>query len=489
MQIKLKNTLSGKIEDFLSIKEGIVSMYHCGPTVYNYLHIGNIRAYILADTLRRLFETQGYTVKQVINITDVGHMTGDIDEGEDKVEKMAKTAGKTAAEISAFYTKAFYEDIAEMNIKTEGTLFPFASQHIPEQIALIEELEKGGHTYRIEDGIYFDTSTFEDYGKLGNINIEALKKNAEARVDENTEKRNITDFALWKFSKPEEKRFQEWKSPWGKGFPGWHIECSAMSMKYLGNTFDIHTGGIDHIPVHHNNEIAQSECVSHEPLAHYWLHNAFINVVDGKMSKSKDNFLTLTRLKEEGISAMGYRYWLLTAHYSTQMQFSLEAVQSAETAYNKLISTLAGDTNSVENTDKNKNDEGLDGKMDGKIIKSIVDECTSYLADDLNTSKIIATIWNILKDESINSADAKATILELDKMLGLNIEKNIEIRRNTQDELLKNIPENVKSLLIEREEARNKKEWQLSDDIREKIRALGYDVKDTERGQQLCNIE
>ncbi len=489
MKIKLTNTLSGKTEDFLSIKEGLVSMYHCGPTVYNYLHIGNIRSYILADTLRRLFETQGYVVKQVINITDVGHLTGDVDEGEDKVEKMAKTAGKTAEEISSFYTEAFYKDIAEMNIKTEGTLFPLASKHIPEQLALIEELEKSGHTYRIEDGIYFDTSTFEDYGKLGNINIEALKKNAEARVDENTEKKNITDFALWKFSRPEDKRFQEWDSPWGKGFPGWHIECSAMSMKYLGNTFDIHTGGIDHIPVHHNNEIAQSECVSHSPLAHYWLHNAFVNVIDGKMSKSKDNFLTLTRLKEEGVSAMAYRYWLLTAHYSTQMQFSLEAVQSAEVAYNKLISILASAENTNENDGVINVGISTEEARGGKIIKSIVEECASYLADDLNTSKIIATIWNLLKDESINSIDTRATILELDKMLGLNIEENIKIKRDAQNKLLENIPENIKNLLAEREESRNNKEWKLSDDIREKIRTLGYDVKDTERGQQLCKID
>lgn len=472
--IKLQNTLTKELEVFTPIHKDMVYMYHCGPTVYNYLQIGNLRAYVLADILRRTFEANGYAVKQVINITDVGHLTANSDEGfeddgEDKIEKMAKNAGKTAAEISSFYTNIFFEDIAKLHIKTEGTLFPKASEHIQEQIELIQKLEKNGCTYKITDGIYFDTSTFPSYGKLGHINISGLMEGA--RVHTNSEKRNITDFALWKFSPENEKRFQEWESPWGVGFPGWHIECSAMSEKYLGKTFDIHTGGIDHIPVHHNNEIAQSESVNKVPLAHYWLHNAFVTVAEGKMSKSKGNFVRLVTLEEAGVSPLGYRYWLLNARYSTQVQFTLEAVQSAEQGYKKLVTHIGS--------------LPTGGEVNEKCFTTFM----SYMNDDLNTPKAIAYLWELAKNGQLSDADKKETIITCTNVLGLDIKKTLE-DFSTQNKNIdtSDIPESIQTLLNKRKVARKEKNWKESDDLRDQIKKEGYDVKDTGNGQELFSL-
>lgn len=465
--LRVHNTLTGEKEEFVPINASRVGMYNCGPTVYNYAHIGNLRAYVFADTIRRTLELNGYKVDQVINITDVGHLTSDADSGEDKIEKATKREKKTAGEIAEFYTKEFLNDLADLNIETGGTRFPKATEHIPEQIALIQKLEKGGHTYKTTDGIYFDTSTFKDYGKLGNINLAGLKEGA--RVEANSEKRNITDFALWKFS-PEsatEKREQEWNSPWGVGFPGWHIECSAMSMKYLGETFDIHTGGIDHIPVHHNNEIAQSECATGKPFARYWLHSAFVNVEGGKMAKSEGNFLRLADIKKEGISPLAYRYWLLGAHYSTQVTFSLEAVKAAEIALNKLIahyaalsSSLSADSNAVKADDTYKA------------------EFKGYINDNFNTPQAIALMWELSKDKEIGPAVAKATFVAFDSVLGLNLAKSAEKSDTTKLDM----PEEVRELVAEREKARKEKNYTRSDELRIEIEKLGFFVKDGPSG-------
>jgi len=334
MDMHLYNTLTRSKELFRPLKEGEVFMYHCGPTVYNYAHLGNLRAYVFADILRRVFSFNNYAVKQVINITDVGHLTSDEDEGEDKLEAGARREGKSAQEIAEFYTGAFLEDMSALNIDTRATLFPKATEHIAEQIDLIKTLEKKGATYRTSDGVYFDTSACKQYGELAHLDIAGLKEGA--RVLKNPEKRNATDFALWKFSKPEEKRQQEWESPWGLGFPGWHLECSAMSMKYLGPHFDIHTGGIDHIPVHHTNEIAQSETATGEKFVNYWMHAGFVNIEGAKMAKSEENFITLKTLTEKGFSPLAYRYWLLTADYKKTINFTWEALEGAETAFRKL---------------------------------------------------------------------------------------------------------------------------------------------------------
>ncbi|MEK7555778.1 MAG: cysteine--tRNA ligase [Patescibacteria group bacterium] len=456
MDIHLYNTLTRSKELFHPLAEREVFMYHCGPTVYDYAHIGNLRAYIFADVLRKMFVFNKYVVKQVINITDVGHLTSDEDEGEDKLEAGARREGKTAKEIAAYYTDAFLADLSLLNIDTTGTLFPKASEHIAEQIELIKTLEKKGAVYTTSDGVYFDTSTYEHYGQLARLNIAGLKEGA--RVLKNPEKRNSTDFALWKFSKPEEKRQQEWDSPWGVGFPGWHLECSAMSMKYLGVHFDIHTGGIDHIPVHHTNEIAQSETATGERFVNYWMHTGFVNILGEKMAKSGGNFITLKTLKEKGYSPFGYRYWLLTADYKKTINFTWEAQSGAQTALGKLYALF------VEY-----------GKEIGRADKDYAEKFHSFINSDLDTPRAIALLWELVKDITLSPADKKATIVLFDEVLGLNI------ANQKPDE----IPEEIIKLAREREQYRKDANWQKSDELRTQIESLGYEIKDTDTGARI----
>ncbi len=430
-------------------------MYHCGPTVYHYAHIGNLRAYVFADILRRTLEYKGFMVDQVINITDVGHLTGDSDVGKDKVEEEAKKEHKTAVEISAFYTAAFFEDLKKLNIETARTKFPKATEHITGQIDLIKKLEEKGFTYTTSDGIYFDTSKFKDYGKLGNIDLKGLEEGA--RVAANTEKKNLTDFALWKFSKPGEKRQQEWESPWGVGFPGWHIECSAMSMKYLGETFDIHTGGIDHIPVHHNNEIAQSESATGREFVRFWLHSAFVNITGEKMAKSEGNFLRLQTLIEHGIYPLAYRYWLLTSHYRSPINFTLEAVESAHIALEKIVHEIAELLKTTQ--------------REGAIIEEYKNKLESFIDDDLGTPEVIALLHKLLKDTSIEPHNKLATIFEFDKVLGLNL-KTLALKMSEP------IPTSIETLKTEIETHRKNKEWEKSDAVRKEIESQGYKVHD-----------
>lgn len=510
LPIYLHNTLTGKKELFTPITTGEVSMYHCGPTVYNYLHIGNLRAYVLADTLRRMFEANGYAIRQVINITDVGHLTANNDEGlgddgEDKIEKMAKASGKTALEIADYYTKVFFDDIHALGVQTTGTIFPKASEHIVEQIAMIQTLEEKGFAYKTSDGIYFDTSKYYEYGKLGNINLKGLVEGA--RIGVNDEKKNITDFALWKFSatgvgadgKAVEKRFQEWESPWGVGYPGWHIECSAMSAKYLGNTFDIHTGGIDHIPVHHNNEIAQSESAHNgSPLAHYWLHNAFVNSgakdsenpndkSGGKMSKSKGEFTRLVTLVEKGIAPVEYRYWLLQARYSSQLQYTEEAVFGAAAGYKNLVAHVAKilvSSNFSDNISANV-------KVVEETKDTVWNEILSLINDDLNAPLCISKLWDVLKDDSIEDQTKIEVIKKTDALLGLDLIKNANAHIDSQKASLVSpdeIPDAIKDLLEKRKNARADKDWKLSDTLRDKVRGLGFEILDSESGQTLKKI-
>jgi cysteinyl-tRNA synthetase len=452
MEIKLWNTLKFEKEILKPIKKGEVRIYHCGPTVYNRAHVGNLRAYIFADILRRTCEINDLAVRQVINITDVGHLTSDEDEGEDKIEKSAKEQNKTATEIADEYTKLFLQDLEKLNIRTLGTQFPKASEHIKEQILLIQKLEKKGFTYQTSDGIYFDTSKYKDYGKLGNINTKGLEEGA--RVEANPEKKNITDFALWKFSPTNQKRQQEWDSPWGIGFPGWHIECSAMSEKYLDQPFDIHTGGVDHIPVHHNNEIAQSECANDLPLANIWMHSAHILVDNSKMSKSIGNVYSLDDLQEKNISAMAYRYWLLTVHYKTQSNLTFETLRSSQTALQRLYSrvSLLPET----------------GEIDEKAVVNFI----NFVNDDLNTPQAVAYMWDYLKDPRYINTH-RATLLEFDRVLGLGI----------RGRLIESLPKEINELLLQREMARESNNWTLSDEIRNKITEMGYNLQDTDAGQ------
>lgn len=464
MKIYLQNTLSGEIELFEPVVPGEVSMYHCGPTVYNRAHIGNMRAYVFADVLKRFFLYEGYKVNQVINITDVGHLTDDSDDGEDKVEKRAREAKLSAQDIVTEVTKQFFADLKSLNINTENTLFPKATEHIKEQIEMIEVLEKKGHTYTTSDGVYFNTETFPPYGKLGNIDIDNLKEGA--RVEKNLEKKNPTDFALWKFSKPEDKRQQEWESPWGKGFPGWHIECSAMSKKYLGDTFDIHTGGVDHIPVHHNNEIAQSESANEKAQANFWLHFKHILINNEKISKSLGNDVYIDDLLNKNISPLAYKYWLLTADYKTQINFTWDAVTASKTAFEKLLIQIS-------NFEK-----------DGTVNKTYKERFSKLLADDLNTPQAIALIWELMKNPDVTDADKRATILDFDKVLGLNMEAIASLASKIEI----NIPKHIQDLINEREIARKNKDFVKSDALREMILDEGYDVKDTPEGPKISLV-
>ncbi len=435
-------------------------MYNCGPTVYNYAHVGNLRSYVFADTLRRMFEWNDYTIKQVINITDVGHLTSDANDGDDKVEKEAQKEGKTAQEITTFYTQAFFDDLDALNIPRTHITFPKATDYISEQIAMIQSLVDGGYTYNTNDGIYFDTSKFPEYGKLGNIDLSGLREGARIGVQD--ERKHPTDFVLWKKSNLNEKRQQEWQSPWGIGFPGWHIECSAMSKKLLGETFDIHTGGIDHIPVHHNNEIAQSVCANHQPFVHYWMHNAFLTIGDeDKMSKSSGNFIRLDTLRERGINALAYRYLLLSARYSSPLQFSWEALTGAQIAWKKLCARATDD---ISVTDS-----------EPAIIEKYTQMFSGFIADDLDTPKALALVWEMLRDTDVTPFDGQTLLRKFDTVLGLGL--------STQEKI--KIPYNIEQLVAERDLARINKDFAESDRLRAEIESNGFIVSDTVEGTRV----
>lgn len=455
-EITLYNTMSRKKEKFVPIKKGKVGMYSCGPTVYSYAHIGNLRAYVFVDTLRRTLEYNGYDVKHVMNITDVGHLTSDADTGEDKLELAKKRERKTAWEVARFYEKAFFEDIAQLNIQMPH-IRPRATEEIKEQIEMVQKIEKNGYTYQTEDGIYFDTSKLEDYGKLARLRKENLK--AGARIAMTEGKKNKTDFALWKFSPKDEKRDMEWNSPWGIGFPGWHIECSVMSMKYLGKTFDIHTGGVDHIPVHHTNEIAQSVAANGAEPVHYWMHNEHLIMKEGKMSKSKGEILILKTLTDKGYTPMEYRYFLLTSKYRKQLLFSWEGLDTAKNTYERLRNIIA-----EIRTDK------------PKINKKYLEKFVKMINDDLDTPRALAVMWTMLRDEKATTNEKYGTLLEMDKVFGLKLD---ELREETK------IPKEIMVLVKEREKARKEKNWKLSDELREKIKKEGYEIDDTREGTKV----
>ncbi|TAN33019.1 cysteine--tRNA ligase [Patescibacteria group bacterium] len=461
--LQLFNTLIRKTEEFVPLKKGRAGLYTCGPTVYNYAHIGNLRAYVFEDVLKRVLLYDKYKVKHVMNITDVGHLTDDGDAGEDKMEKGARREGKTAWEIAKFYENAFKNDLKNLNI-LPADKYPRATEHIKNQIALIKKLEAKGFTYRTSDGVYFDTSKLSDYGKLALLGKQELM--AGARV-EMGEKKHATDFALWKLSAsqgghPElvsgsPKRQMEWPSPWGIGFPGWHIECSAMSVKYLGQPFDIHCGGVDHIPVHHTNEIAQSEAAGGKPLANYWLHGEFLITGTEKMAKSENNFLTLAKLKEKGISPLAYRYFLLQTHYRKQLNFSWEALSAAQKGLEHLYDLIPV---------SNSHPELVSGSPLAQRFQEAIN-------NDLDTPAALALVWDALRAKTIS----KKQLLDFDKVLGLGLNK-------VKKEKIK-IPAEVQKLIKERETARTAKNWAESDRLRREIEAAGFTVEDTPDGQKV----
>jgi cysteinyl-tRNA synthetase len=461
MSLKLYNTLTRKKEIFKSIEEGKVGMYSCGPTVYWYQHIGNLRTYIFADILKRVLSYNGYKVNQVINVTDVGHLTSDADSGEDKMEKEALKEGKNAQDIANYYLKIFREDLKKVNIE-EPSVWCKATEHIKEQIALVKKLEEKGYTYRTEDGIYFDTSKFKDYGKLAKLNIEGLEAGKRIGMGD---KKNKTDFALWKFSEKKGLRQQEWNSPWGVGFPGWHIECSAMSMKYLGEHFDIHTGGIDHIPIHHTNEIAQSECATGKKFVNYWLHGAFLTFKGEKVSKSKGGLYTISELEKENFSPLAFRYMCLTTHYRKPLNFSLEILKASQNTYERLRNIIP----ELKKSTKEKN---------AKKIEKAKEQFIEQINDDLNLPNAVSFMWEILREEKLNDAEKYELVTEFDKVFGLRL---------TEEEKIE-IPNEVKKLAKEREEMRKKKNWEEADNIRGKIEKLGYSVADSNEGMKIKKI-
>lgn len=436
-------------------------MYCCGPTVYNYAHIGNLRTYIFEDLLKRTLLFNGFKVKHIVNITDVGHLTSDADEGEDKMLKGARREKRTVWQIADYYTKAFQRDIKALNL-LEPDLWPKATNHITEQINQIKQLEKKGFTYRTDDGLYFDTSKLKDYGKLARLKKEELQ--AGKRV-ELKEKKNITDFALWKFSLKDKKREMEWESPWGVGFPGWHIECSAMSIKYLGEQFDLHCGGIDHIPVHHTNEIAQAEAATgKKPWVNYWLHGEFLIIgKENKMAKSGENFVTLATLGDKGFDPLDYRYFCLGTHYRKPLMFSYEALEGAKIARKKLNEAVLA-IKKEESVVKNP-----------KLVNQYQKQFTEEVNDDLNIPQALATLWELIKEKNLSSTEKYDLLLEFDKIFALDLDK---VKADK-------IPAEIMELAEEREAARKKKNWKKADQIRRIVQEKGYMIGDTPEGYVL----
>jgi len=456
--LKLYNTLTRKKETFKPIKAKEVGFYSCGPTVYWFQHIGNLRTYVFNDVLKRVLEYNGYKVKHVMNVTDVGHLTSDADEGEDKMEKAVSRENKTAKEIADYYLKIFREDLEKLNI-TEPNIWCKATEHIKEQIELIKKLEEKGYTYKTSDGIYFDTSKLKDYGKIALLNVENLKAGARINLGE---KKNKTDFALWKFSEKPGERQQEWKSPWGIGFPGWHIECSAMSMKYLGDNFDIHTGGIDHIPIHHTNEIAQAEAATGKKFVNYWLHGAFLTFKGEKVSKSKGGLYTINELEEQGYNPLEYRYICLLTQYRSSLDFSLENLNAAKNGYESL-------KNKVSLIDEKA--KGSDGNEYTKKFEKAIN-------DDLNIPLALQSLQLLLKDENVSGKAKTEIIGKMDEVFGLDLLKKEKV----------SVPSEVKKLAEERLSAKKKKDFKLADELREKINKLGFAVNDNADGYEIKNL-
>lgn len=459
----LRNTLSGELEEFEPLG-ATVKMYNCGPTVYDYVHIGNLRSYVFADTIRRALDAWGYKVEQVINITDFGHLVSDADEGEDKMTKGLKREGLAVTmanmrKLAERYTQAFLDDAAAIGLDTKRIKFPRASDYIAEQIALIKSLEQKGYAYRTSDGVYYDTSRFANYGKLGGINLSGQQ--ATGRVEENTEKRAPQDFALWKLDKK-----LGWESPWGKGFPGWHIECTAMIFSLLGRQIDIHTGGIDHIPVHHNNEIAQAEAITGKQYVRYWMHHEFATIESKRIGKSMGNAIVLSSLVDRGIDPRALRYWYLTAHYRTPMNFTWEAIEGAAAALMRLKRLYLELPSSGLPADEN-----------------FTREFYVAIAEDLNTPRALARVWDMVKDDAVAPAAKKASLALADKVLGLGLgEQGPRAKLPIQAE---DLPEGIRELIDAREAARANKDFEKADEIRQEIESGGFTLKDTPEGPKV----
>ena len=460
MELQLYNTLTRKKEEFKPLEDNTVRMYSCGPTVYSYAHIGNFRTYVFMDTLRRVLQYNGYKLKHVMNITDVGHLESDADEGEDKMEKAARKENKDPYEIAKYYSDVFFRDMGRLNIQTPEIIAK-ATDHIPEMLEFVEGLMKNGYAYETSKGIYFDISKLDKYPVLSNRKLD--EQIAGARVDVDEEKRSPYDFALW--IKAPENHIMKWESPWGLSYPGWHIECSAMGRKYLGDQFDIHTGGVDHIPTHHENEIAQSKGLTGKIPARFWMHVEFLQVDGGKMSKSLGNTYTLDQLQEKGIEPLAYKLFCFTAHYRTKLNFTFETALSTQTALARL---REGFVKHLEGTEKIENEK----------IKEYENKFLETINDDLNMPAAMGIVWEIIRNPQ-KSKQYADLLLEFDKVLGLDLENS---KKYLEESKKIEIPKEIQALLEKRKQARQEKNWALSDEIRDSLKEKGYTVKDAKDG-------
>ena len=457
--LKIFNTLTRKKEEFVPINKNEVRIYSCGPTVYNFAHIGNLRAYLFMDNLRRVLKYNGYTLKHAMNITDVGHLVSDADDGEDKMLKASRRENKDPFEIAKFYTEAFLKDMKKLNIDMPEVICP-ATKHIKIMEEYVKRIIENGYAYETTNTIYFDTSKLDKYGVLSNRNVDDQK--AGARVELDSEKKNPTDFALW--IKAPEEHLMKWDSFFGKCYPGWHLECSAMSNHYLGEVFDIHTGGMDHIPIHHENEIAQSKGYSGKIPANYWMHVDFLQVNGGKMSKSLNNLYTLEDLEEKGYSPEVYRMFNFSSHYKKPINFTYEAMDSAKTALKRLKDGYESNVNGVDD-------------VDNSVILEFKESFLEAINDDLNMPQALSVVWDVIRYEK-KSPKIAELLKNFDEVLGLNIDKKEEVE----------IPDEIVNILEERKEARINRDYAKSDELRDKLKELGYIVKDTKDGQKIEKV-
>jgi len=457
--MKLFNTLTRKIEEIKPIQPGLVKIYTCGPTVYDHTHLGHMRTYTNTDFIRRALEYLGYEVKQVMNITDVGHLFGDGDQGEDKIEVKAKKEKTNAWEIAKKYEKEFFITMDKLNVK-RPTVACRATDHIQEMINLIKRIENNGYAYKTSDGIYFDTSKIESYTKLSGMPIEGLQEGA--RIESNPEKRNPTDFSLWRFSPKDKQRQMEWNSPWRKGFPGWHIECSAMGMKYLGENFDIHTGGEDHIPIHHTNERAQNIAATGHEVVNTWVHNIFLMIEGQKMSKSLNNFYWIKDITDKGYNLLTVRYLFLTTHYRSQFNFTWRGLKSAQRAFNNLKRLII----------KWKQDE--DEFVENESMEEYKKEYRKVISNDADAPQALALTWRVVKSD-LSPKQKLQLILDFDKVLGLEFSR-IEVEK---------IPSEITVLAKKRQQLRLTNEWGEADRIRKQIERKGWEIKDTQDNFEL----
>ncbi len=462
MSFYVYNTMTRNKEEFVPYKEGKVGMYTCGPTVYNYAHIGNLRTYIFEDVLKKSLEYVNYKVKHVMNVTDVGHLQSDSDEGEDKMALGASREHKTVWEIAKFYEDAFFEDCKKLNIK-RPTIVCRATDHIQEMIDFIKKLEEKGYTYVSNGNVYFEIDKFEDYTKLANLSIDELEAGSRIEIDPN--KKNPLDFVLWFTNSKFSNQIMQWESPWGKGFPGWHLECSAMSVKYIGEYLDIHCGGVDHVPIHHTNEIAQSEGALGHKWVKYWMHAEFLVEDGGKMSKSTGDFLTVSRLEEEGYSPLDYRYFCLQSKYRRQLMFSFESLSDARNGYKKLKERIATILTAI-----NKDDV-----INSEKTSEYKEKFASYISDDLNIANAFTVLFDVLKDNELNNKEKAMLIEDFDKVFSLDL-MTVEKQATNVDEEL------INRLIIERAEARASKNWARADEIRNEFIAMNIELLDTKEG-------